>query len=54
MAAGMANRAPRTVIGRKADGEIVMMVIDGRNSGNGKYGADHTELAAIMHSYGCV
>ena len=54
MAAGMANRAPRTVIGRKADGEIVMMVIDGRNSGNGMYGADHTELAAIMHSYGCV
>ena len=52
--ANLANRAPRTVIGRKADGTIVMMVIDGRQAGKGMYGADHTELAVIMKSYGCV
>ena len=27
------DRAPRTVIGQKADGTIVMMVIDGRQGG---------------------
>jgi hypothetical protein len=48
------NRAPRTVVGRKADGTIVMMVIDGRQASKGMYGADYSELAAVMHSYGCV
>lgn len=52
--AGMPNRAPRTVIGRKADGTIVMMVIDGRQSAKNMYGADGTELAAIMASHGVV
>ena len=48
------DRAPRTVIGQKADGTIVMMVIDGRQGGKGMYGADARELAAIMTAYGCV
>jgi len=52
--AKLANRAPRTVIGRKTDGTVVMMVIDGRQSSKGMYGADHTELAAVMKSYDCV
>lgn len=51
---GIADRAPRTVIGRKADGTIVMMVIDGRQSAYGMYGADRTELGAIMNYYGAV
>ncbi|MGD9605284.1 MAG: phosphodiester glycosidase family protein [Bacilli bacterium] len=51
---GLTDRAPRTVVGRKADGTIVMMVIDGRQSSKGMYGADRTELAAIMHMYGAV
>lgn len=50
----IADRAPRTVLGKKADGTLVMMVIDGRQGGDGMYGADGTELAAIMKSYGCV
>ncbi len=52
--AGLTDRAPRTVIGKKADGTIVMMVIDGRQASKGMYGADRTELAAIMASYGAV
>ena len=51
---GLADRAPRTVVGRKADGTIVMMVIDGRQASKGMYGADRTELAVIMHMYGAV
>jgi hypothetical protein len=50
----LTDRAPRTVIGRKADGTIIMMVIDGRQSAYGMYGADRTELGAIMNYYGAV
>lgn len=48
------DRAPRTVVGVKADGTIVMMVIDGRQGGDDMYGADGSELAAIMKTYGCI
>ncbi len=48
------NRAPRTVIGMKADGTIVMMVVDGRQGGDGMHGCDGYELTAIMRAYGCV
>ena len=48
------DRAPRTVIGKKADGTLVMMVVDGRQGMDDMYGADGTELAAIMKAYGCV
>ncbi|HKM30487.1 MAG TPA: phosphodiester glycosidase family protein [Bacilli bacterium] len=53
-ASSIENRAPRTVIGQKADGTIVMMVIDGRQGNKGMYGADARELAAIMTAYGCI
>ena len=52
--AGLTDRAPRTVVGRKADGTIVMMVVDGRQASKGMYGCDRTELAAIMTSFGAV
>ena len=52
------TRAPRTVVGVKADGTIVMMVIDGRQGSavneEGMYGADFTELSAIMKYYDCI
>lgn len=48
------DRAPRTVVGVKADGTVVMMVIDGRQGGDDMYGADGSELAAIMKTYGCI
>ena len=52
--AGLGDRAPRTVVGKKADGTIVMMVVDGRQSERNMYGADRYELAAIMASRGVV
>lgn len=48
------NRAPRTVIGQKEDGTLVMMVVDGRQGANKMYGCDGYEIAAIMRSYGCI
>lgn len=50
----IADRAPRTCVGMRADGTLVMMVIDGRQGGDDMYGADGTELAAIMNAYGCI
>ncbi|MGD9887170.1 MAG: phosphodiester glycosidase family protein [Bacilli bacterium] len=52
--AGLGDRAPRTVVGKKADGTVVMMVVDGRQSNINMYGADRYELAAIMASRGVV
>lgn len=48
------DRAPRTAIGVKEDGTIVMMVIDGRQGKKNMYGADSREMASIMKYYGCV
>lgn len=47
-------RHPRTMIGQKANGEVVLAVIDGRQEGSGLYGASCLEMAAIMQYYGCV
>ena len=48
-----ANRAPRTVIGIKATGELILMMNDGRQS---PYSAGMTmrELAEVMMAMGCV
>ena len=48
-------RHPRTMIGQKENGEIILAVIDGRQENSkGFYGASSTEMAAIMGYYGCV
>ncbi len=47
-------RHPRTVLGRKADGTIIMAVGDGRQPSKGMYGFDGAELAAMMRHYGAV
>jgi len=46
-------RHPRTTVGVKADGTIVMAVIDGRNRTAGFNGVMGDEMAAIMKRYGC-
>ncbi len=43
---------PRTLIGQKADGTFVFVVIDGRSTGYSR-GATMTEAAEIMQSLGC-
>ena len=45
---------PRTAIGRKADGSIVMAVVDGRVDLTVSAGVYGDELAAIMANAGCV
>lgn len=50
----LGSRAPRTVIGMKEDGTIIMMVVDGRQGAVGMYGCDGWECSAIMKAYGCV
>ena len=48
-----ASRNPRTAIGTKANGEIVFIVVDGRNSGISE-GLTLNELALLMKDMGCV
>lgn len=47
------GRAPRTAVGIKADGSLVLYTIDGRQNGH-SVGASYTELARRMIELGCV
>lgn len=50
----MNARHPRTAIGVKEDGTVVLMVNDGRQPETGRNGSYGNELAAMMKHYGCV
>ena len=50
----MSARHPRTAIGIKDNGTIVLMVNDGRQESIGRYGSYGDELAAMMKEVGCV
>ena len=45
-------KAPRTAVGYKADGRVVLFICDGRNSG-GSAGLTLDELARVMKGLGC-
>lgn len=45
-------RHPRTAVGRKADGTVVMVVVDGRSKGNAD-GMSIVELQSVMRWLGC-
>lgn len=47
-------RHPRTIVGQKANGEIVLAVVDGRQNTKNMYGATSVEMSALMGYYGCV
>lgn len=47
-------RHPRTMVGVKADGTIIMTVVDGRQPNKNMYGATSYEMAAILKHYGAV
>ena len=49
-----AEHHPRTMIGAKADGSIVMATVDGRQKSLGMHGMTGDELGATMQYYGCV
>ena len=44
--------APRTAIGQRADGIVLLLVIDGRQTGS--IGADMNDLARVMNDYGAI
>ena len=46
------GQAPRTAIGQRADGIVLLLVIDGRQAGS--VGADMNDLAQIMQDYGAI
>ncbi len=48
------DRHPRTMIGAKADGSIVMATVDGRQKSKKMYGMTGDEQGALMKHYGCV
>ena len=48
------NRHPRTIIGQRENGDIILAVIDGRQNNKGMYGVNSYEMAAILGYYGCV
>ena len=50
----MSGRHPRTAIGVKDNGNIVLLVNDGRQESLGRYGSYGDELAAMLKSFGCV
>ena len=50
----MSGRHPRTAIGVKDNGSIVLMVNDGRQENDGRTGSYGDELAAMMQYFGCV
>ncbi|MGD9605290.1 MAG: phosphodiester glycosidase family protein [Bacilli bacterium] len=50
----LASRNPRTTVGIKADGTIVMVTIDGRQEVKGMDGMVDNEMAATMKRYGCL
>ena len=47
-------RHPRTTVGMTAEGEIVLMTVDGRQTDKNMYGMTYQELQATMKYYGCV
>ncbi len=48
------DRLPRTILGTKEDGSVVMLTIDGRQVSKGFYGAAQEEYVAIAKHYGIV
>ena len=51
---GLEDRHPRTVVGIKKDGSIVLMTVDGRQFESDMYGMSYAELSATLLYYDCV
>lgn len=51
---GGLDRHPRTCVGIKEDGSIVLFTVDGRQFEKNMYGMSYAELSAALLNYGCV
>ena len=47
-------RHPRTIVGQKDNGEVVLAVVDGRQNSKDMYGLSAVEMATFMSAHGCV
>ena len=47
-------RHPRTIIGQKENGDIVLAVVDGRQTNKNMYGLSAVEMSTFMAAHGCV
>ena len=47
-------RHPRTIIGQKENGDIVLAVVDGRQTNKDMYGLTAVEMSTLMAAHGCV
>ncbi len=47
------TRHPRTMIGYRKDGTVVIVTVDGRQQSKGMYGMTLTEMSATMQYYDC-
>ncbi len=47
------NRHPRTMIGVKEDGTLVLVTVDGRQPNTEMYGMTTDEMSALMYAHGC-
>lgn len=47
-------RKPRTIIGQREDGSIILATVDGRQPSSEMYGMSLMEMGALVEYYGCV
>ena len=47
------GQQPRTAIGQRSDGIILLVTIEGRGA-NGSFGINYSDLADIFEKYGCI
>lgn len=48
------DRHPRTIVGKKEDGTVVLVTVDGRQPTKDMHGVIYGEMAAVMKYYDCV
>ena len=48
----LTTRAPRTIVGQKADGTVCLITMDGRQKSRNMFGTNQQEINAFMKSYG--
>ena len=46
------TRAPRTIVGQKADGTVCLITMDGRQKSRNMFGTNQQEINAFMKNYG--
>lgn len=48
------HRKPRTIIGQREDGSVILATVDGRQPNSEMFGMSSMEMGALVEYYGCV